>query len=74
MAKANTLVNQAAITKIVHIPLTLIPCNKTEGKFETTIQGKNITAYFAMNPDENVLNLVKQILIESHTSSHVSIK
>ena len=73
MAKSKNIAKQAVIREIVHRPLALIPCNRTEGKFETTIQGKTITAYFAKKPDENVLKLVKTILIDSHTSNHVSL-
>jgi len=47
--------NQAIITKIVHKPLALIPRNGTEGKFETTIQGKRIVAYFSKSLNEYVL-------------------
>jgi len=75
MAKAKILVkqaNKATITHIVHKPLNLISCNGTEGKFETTIQGKTITAYFAKKPDENALKLVKQIMVDSHTSNHAN--
>jgi len=72
MAKAKNLVKQATITHIVHKPLTLISCNGAEGKFETTIQGKTITAYFAVKPDENALKLVKQMLLNSHTSNHAN--
>jgi len=76
MAKAKNLVkqvNQATVTQIVHKPLILTPCTSGEDKFETTIQGKTITAYFAKNPDENILGLVKRILIDSHTHSHANI-
>jgi len=38
---------------------------------ETTIQGKKIVATFSPKPDENILKLVKTILINSHTSSHM---
>jgi|GEM_PF-6118065 len=78
MAKAKTLANKASksnqstITQIVHKPLTLTPCTTGEGKFETIIQGKTITAYFAKKPDDNALKLVKQILIDSHTSKNIS--
>ena len=73
MTKSKNMAKQAMAREIVHSPLALTPCNKAEGKFETTIQGKTITAYFAKKPDENVLRLVKTILIDSHTSNHVSL-
>ena len=72
MAKSKNLAKQvdhAQIVQIAHNPLTLIPCTTGEGKFETTIQGKAITAYFAKKPDDNALKLVKQILIDSHTNN-----
>jgi len=52
-------------------PLTLrgTVCTKGGKKFETTIQGKKITASFTICPDENVLSLVKKILVDSHTNN-----
>jgi hypothetical protein len=44
-------------------------CNKKIKKFEAVIQGKKITASFPVNPDEKILNLVKKILIDSHTNN-----
>ena len=50
------------------MPLRGMVCNDGEKKFETIIQGKKITASFSADPDENILKLVKKILIDSHTN------
>jgi len=57
-------------------PLTLhsIVCNTGGKRFETVIQGKKITASFAANPDEKILKLVRNILIDSHTSNKTPIE
>jgi len=43
--------------------------NKSEKKYETIIRGKIITASFSTEPDENILGLVKKLLIDSHASN-----
>ena len=64
---------KTAIKQATQNPLILTVINKDKKKFETIIQGKKITASFSTNPDENILKLVKTILIDSHTN-HMKIE
>jgi len=57
----------------VQTPPMLRSMDKNGKRLEAVIQGKKIIASFADTADDNILKLVKKILVDSHTTNAVQI-
>ena len=70
--KGDFCMQSAPVKKDVSIPTTppvVRGYDSGSKRLETIIQGKKITASFATSPGNNILTLVKKILVDSHTNN-----